>query len=130
MLKMKNNSINSWLSFFKIRLLNMLLGIGTRQKNPEKLNNSKVEAPVALPSFPVNQEVFVLWDALGDGRVLGVFTNEETVEELRRINPYYYRYYRCHLDQATDYGLNWLEKDQKWQLERILLKHGMKRKPS
>ncbi|MEW6711249.1 MAG: hypothetical protein AB1403_15585, partial [Candidatus Riflebacteria bacterium] len=127
--EMKNNSIKSWLSFFKTRLLDMFTGTGARVKMPDKSEKTAPENSSALPTTAPT-EVFVLWDALGDGRVLGVFTDEATVEELRQINPYYYRFYRCRLDQATDYGLNWLEKDQKWQFERILVKHGLKRKHS
>ncbi len=106
----------------------MFTGTDARVKMPDKTEKTDPETSSTLPT--ANQEVFVLWDAIGDGRVLGVFTDEATVEELRQVNPYYYRFYRCHIDQATDYGLSWLEKDQKWQFERVLVKHGLKRKHS
>ena len=65
------------------------------------------------------RQLYVIWDALGDGRVVGVFDNEELVRKILAINPYYYRYYICTQGEPTRTALDWLDSGQRQKLENI-----------
>ncbi len=65
-------------------------------------------------------ELFVVWDALGDGRAVGIFDSEDLVRQILAINPYYYRYYRCKKGQATGTALEWLDEKQRAELLQLL----------
>ncbi|MDD3147284.1 MAG: GNAT family N-acetyltransferase [Candidatus Riflebacteria bacterium] len=62
----------------------------------------------------------MVWDALGDGRVVGVFDNEELVKKILAVNPYYYRFYRCVFGQPTTQAIDWLDETQRHELEKVL----------
>lgn len=66
------------------------------------------------------QQLFVVWDAIGDGRVVGVFADEKLTKELLSVNPYYYRYYRCQFGQPTDDAIGWLDECGKSRLACIM----------
>ena len=66
------------------------------------------------------QQLFVVWDAIGDGRVVGVFADEKLTKELLSVNPYYYRYYRCQFGQPTDDAIGWLDDNSKARLACIM----------
>ena len=59
-----------------------------------------------------SSDLFVVWDALGDGRAVGIFESEDLVRQILAINPFYYRYYRCKPGQATQTALEWLDEKQ------------------
>ncbi len=65
-------------------------------------------------------ELFVVWDALGDGRAVGIFESEDLVRQILAINPFYYRYYRCKPGQATQTALEWLDEKQRADLLQLL----------
>ncbi|HNS09716.1 MAG TPA: N-acetyltransferase [Candidatus Ozemobacteraceae bacterium] len=67
-----------------------------------------------------DRDLFVVWDALGDGRAVGVFESEDLVRQILAINPYYYRYYRCKPGQATKTALEWLDEKQRCDLLKLL----------
>ncbi len=67
-----------------------------------------------------DRDLFVVWDALGDGRAVGVFESEDLVRQILAINPYYYRYYRCKPGQATRTALEWLDEKQRCDLLQLL----------
>lgn len=76
-------------------------------KNIEELSTSHI------------QELFVVWDAIGDGRLVGVFTDERMVRQIIRVNPNYYRYYRCTPGQPTELALSWLDEARRIFLQTI-----------
>ena len=124
----KSGKLNRWLQFWHNRLLQLTLPTGLKTRNCCKKPQAEI-APLAHETAEPEQEsgdLFILWDAIGDGRVIGVFENAELAEEIRLINPYYYRYYRCKLNSPTDYGLEWLDEKQRWKLQCLLLKYGKK----
>ena len=59
---------------------------------------------------------YAVWDAIGDGRLVGVFSSFEMAEKIRLINPHYYRHYKCHLNQPTDLAIAWLEEPERSKL--------------
>lgn len=76
--------------------------------------------PEAWAPPPAGQrELFVAWDALGDGRLIGVFTEEAQVKEIMKINPFYYRYYKCLAGEPTPLALHWLDDEGKARLVKI-----------
>ena len=66
------------------------------------------------------QQLFVVWDALGDGRLVGVFDNEALAREILSVNPLYYRYYRCQFGQPTADAIDWLDQEGKTHLANIM----------
>jgi len=74
--------------------------------------------PVMQPA--PGQPIFVVWDAIGDGRVVGVFDSEEFARELLSVNPHYYRYYRCHFGQPTPDAISWLDQEARYHLDNIM----------
>lgn len=78
------------------------------------------QTPEAWTPPPSGQrEVFVAWDALGDGRLIGVFTEEAQVKEIMKINPFYYRYYKCLTGEPTPLALHWLDEEGKAKLLKV-----------
>lgn len=67
-----------------------------------------------------NQPIFVVWDAIGDGRVVGVFDNEDFARAVLAVNPLYSRYYRCQFGQPTADAISWLDQEGKSHLESIM----------
>lgn len=66
-----------------------------------------------------DQELFVVWDALGDGRLVGVFSSESQAIAIQKLNPFYYRYYRCFKGEPTEIAIHWLEEPAKQQLKDL-----------
>lgn len=123
-MKKRKEKINRWLQFFGKRLSNLFFGVHQSNNNlPPEID----KACQALTPTTGGKELFVVWDAIGDGRVVGVFSKESVAEEIREINPYYFRYYRCRLDFPTENEIEWLDDDQKWKLERLRIKYGLER---
>lgn len=87
-------------------------------------STSTAETEIKLPETTSQQngsgELFVVWDALGDGRAVGVFESEDLVRQILAINPFYYRYYRCKPGQATQTALEWLDEKQRADLLQLL----------
>jgi len=75
--------------------------------------------PPDIASLRPVKELFVVWDALGDGRLVGVFTSEEQAQQIQHLNPFYYRHYRCYLGEPTDLALHWLEEPARQQLKNF-----------
>lgn len=75
-------------------------------------------APTAMPE--IGQQLFVVWDAIGDGRVVGVFADEQLAKKLLTVNPFYYRYYRCQFGRPTDDAIGWLDDKDKAKLACIM----------
>jgi len=64
--------------------------------------------------------VYVVYDAGGAGRVVGVFRSPYRANSVVAINPAYYRVTQCRLDDVTDAAFEWLESlQQRDQLERL-----------
>ncbi len=63
------------------------------------------------------ESVYIVWDALGDGRLAGVFHNFSDVEKMLKINPHYYRFYKCHINKVFPDAIGWLDDKQKKELE-------------
>ncbi|GAB4267703.1 MAG: hypothetical protein Kow0029_02390 [Candidatus Rifleibacteriota bacterium] len=61
-------------------------------------------------------KLFIVWDALGNGRLVGAFSSEEKVKEILKINPHYYRYYVCEPDKPTITAIDWLDAKHKAKL--------------
>lgn len=88
------------------------------------LSTSTAETEIKTSAAKDEQEadgvLFVVWDALGDGRAVGIFESEDLVRQILAINPYYYRYYRCKPGQATRTALEWLDEKQRADLLQLL----------
>ncbi len=108
------------LSFFR----NLLVPRTIKTKAQENIipqaseEKPKPNFEVKIPSG--SQELLVVWDALGDGRVVGVFDNEKLVKDILAVNPYYYRFYRCVLGQPTPQAIDWLDEKQQRALQQVL----------
>jgi hypothetical protein len=124
-MKKRMEKVKFWLQFFGKRLSDLLSGI---HRHPAAPPRKPVHPEQVSATLNGDKELFVVWDAIGDGRVVGVFSKETLAEEIRAINPYYFRYYRCQLDLPTDYEIEWLDDEQKWKLERLRIKYGLPRK--
>lgn len=81
--------------------------MGTISDNPE------------IASLRPVKEFFVVWDALGDGRLVGVFKTEQQAQDIQKLNPFYYRHYKCYLGEPTDLALHWLDEPAKQKLKDI-----------
>lgn len=124
-MKERIEKIKRWLQFFGKRLSNLFF----RVRPGESIIPPKIDKTNSLSTqITGDKELFVVWDAIGDGRVVGVFSKESLAVEIREINPYYFRYYRCRLDLPAENELEWLDDDQKWQLERLRIKYGLPQK--
>ncbi len=98
-------------------------------KTPQPSQSARVETQPTLNTETqtpkdAGQELYVVWDALGDGRVVGIFDNEELVRQILAINPFYYRFYRCKPGKPTKLALEWLDENQRRQLTKILRRDG------
>jgi len=96
---------------------------------PSQKQKTKADESTAAPLFRADeptakpepgQPVFVVWDAIGDGRVVGVFDNEELARSLLSVNPHYYRYYRCRFGQPTDDAVAWLDQAGREHINNIM----------
>lgn len=96
---------------------------------PQNKTTTNTVAPVAptcqkpssdTPGLSTEKELFVVWDAIGDGRLVGVFADEALVKDILAISPFYYRSYQCHLGQPTPLALHWLDDSQRQALESLL----------
>lgn len=123
-MKKSERTLKKWLKLFGQKLSNLICG--------RHEANTTLPERIQPPDFqPRNKdsdkhsELFVVWDAIGDGRLLGVFADEKIAEEIRQINPYYFRYYRCQINTPTSYELDWLDEKQKWQLELVKYKYAL-----
>lgn len=106
---------------------NYFTGPATKKTDPGKssaLSTSTAETKIKTPATKDEQKadghLFVVWDALGDGRAVGVFESEDLVRQILAINPFYYRYYRCKPGQATKTALEWLDEKQRADLLQLL----------
>ncbi len=91
---------------------------------PEKAEAQSIFITTPQPSSVDGQDLYVVWDALGDGRVVGIFDNEELVRQILAVNPFYYRFYRCKPGKPTRLALEWLDENQRRQLEKVLSQTG------
>ncbi|NCB39265.1 MAG: hypothetical protein EOM80_10880 [Erysipelotrichia bacterium] len=85
------------------------IGVVAESLTDTPTNGSALQSP--------QHGLFVIWDAIGDGRLVGVFTDEKQVKQIIKLNPNYYRYYHCIPGQPTEYALSWLD-----ETRRIFLK--------
>jgi len=86
---------------------------------PTQKQNTETDKITTAKPEP-GQPVFVVWDAIGDGRVVGVFDNEELAQALLSVNPHYYRYYRCRFGQPTDDAVSWLDQTGREHINNIM----------
>ncbi len=89
-----------------------------KTKADETTPSLRTDEPAAKPE--PGQPVFVVWDAIGDGRVVGVFDNEELARALLSVNPHYYRYYRCRFGQPTADAVAWLDQAGREHINNIM----------
>lgn len=85
---------------------------------------SQTIAPVIIPEkekaeCETGQKIYVVWDAIGDGRVIGVFSDFGLVKKIHKINPHYYRYYECEFNRPLPIAVEWLNEDEKNQLKLL-----------
>lgn len=123
-MKKSERTLKNWLNLFTHKLGNLIGGRHEIRTAPAQRIHTSDSQPVKNVSDKPT-ELFVVWDAIGDGRLLGVFADEKIAEEIRQINPYYFRYYRCQINTPTSYELDWLDEKQKWQLELIKYKYAL-----
>ena len=91
----------------------------------EPLSAIITSAPPSEPCEPytpttATQDLYVVWDALGDGRVVGIFDNEPLVRKILAVNPFYYRFYKCSPGKPTRLALEWLDEKQRRALLEVL----------
>lgn len=90
----------------------------SRRSEPQRPVDQSQHTESVAPAAA--KELFVVWDALGDGRLVGVFTDESLVKEILTVNPFYYRYYRCRPGEPAALALHWLDDTQRSALLKIL----------
>ncbi len=131
------SDLKNWLVYLQARTLKLFFRQTKLPARPGQSQQTSGDASPPVPTLPPasaciksqppspdsRQELFVVWDALGDGRVIGVFSDEKIAEEVRQINPCYFRYYRCSLNRPTPYGLEWFDEKQQWQMRLIEYKY-------
>ncbi|HNX77335.1 MAG TPA: hypothetical protein PLM07_04460 [Candidatus Rifleibacterium sp.] len=83
-----------------------------------------IEPDKVGPSGAATQDLYVVWDALGDGRVVGIFDNEPLVRKILAVNPFYYRFYKCRPGEPTRLALEWLDEKQRRALLEVLAAAG------
>lgn len=65
------------------------------------------------------EKLYIVWDALGDGRVVGIFSSEEQVRKIMAVNPFYYRFYTCEPGKPTLSAIDWLDEESQKKLLQI-----------
>lgn len=66
-------------------------------------------------------KLYVLWDEMGGGRIIGVFTKQETAQKIIDLNPHYYRLAECEPDSVTSDALRWMDEETKNNLKELAL---------
>ncbi len=66
------------------------------------------------------QQLYVIWDALGDGRAVGIFDNEELVKKILALNPHYYRSYACIKGELTHTAIEWMHPELRQTLQDLV----------
>ena len=56
-------------------------------------------------------QVYVVHDAQGAGRVVGVFTDLMKAQAVVRVHPPYYQMVTCETDAVSEIALQWLPTD-------------------
>jgi hypothetical protein len=66
-------------------------------------------------------DVFVVIDTLGDGRIVGVFSSEESAREVIGEWGHYYKLHPCRMNRVDPAILGWARSDEqrRW-LERFV----------
>ncbi|RCK79431.1 MAG: hypothetical protein OZSIB_0071 [Candidatus Ozemobacter sibiricus] len=66
-------------------------------------------APAQLSIQTSGQEWFVVWDAIGDGQLVGIFQDRRTAEALANVNPWYYKVIPAPANLVRRSALEWLD---------------------
>lgn len=66
-------------------------------------------------------KLFVVYDEMGNGRLVGVFDSENKAIEIQNINLNYYRIVECELNEISKEALEWLTENQRKKVEAILI---------
>lgn len=115
--------LKNWARFFQKRIERLFSYSCTprQYKLPPEFAHEKgqEEKKPASSSFESGSKLYVVWDALGDGRLVGVFSSEEKMRKILAINPYYYRFYVCEPELPTLTAIDWLEEKPQDKLLQI-----------
>lgn len=61
-------------------------------------------------------KLFVVYDEMGSGRLVGVFDTEQKAVEIQSVNLNYYRIVECELNDIQKEALDWLPEQLKLKL--------------
>ncbi|MBU1109420.1 MAG: N-acetyltransferase [Candidatus Riflebacteria bacterium] len=92
----------------------------SQQSTPSCTRIGAKTATISESPLESGQQLFVVWDAIGDGRLVGVFDNELLAREILSVNSHYYRYYRCQFGHPTADAIDWLDQEGKAHLANIM----------
>ncbi len=61
----------------------------------------------------------MVWDAIGDGQLVGIFDDRRVAEALVRVNPWYYKIIPTPANLARRSAIEWLDAPQQKAISQI-----------
>src|ERR1700740_50326 len=90
----------------------------SRQKTFRAARSSRYRTEVII----IHQEIYVVVDTSGAGRIVGVFSTEEEAKEILVVTPAYYRIDSLRVGDINPKCLDWIRDKARRDILRGLLK--------